>query len=251
MALGSALSANNVLTELAASNGYARQPVQVNYDPVAGVMSVSGATFGPDVTSAWSAATYAAIFDASSNGNMIASFPIPSTTLAVGQSYTVPSFTATLNGTAKGYFVGGGLMPPGTVMGTITDLLATGLTGAIMTSGPASLAYSAAGALSASSVVVQLAYAPTVTPNGALGTTFDITLTGNLTLNPPAGAVPGTSYRFFLTQDGTGSRTLTLGTGFKTAGGAPTLSTAANAVDRYTAFYDGTTFWGDLFKAFG
>jgi hypothetical protein len=43
----------------------------------------------------------------------------------------------------------------------------------------------------------------------------------------------GQSGSIFLTQDGTGSRTLSFNSGYKFAGGtAPTISTAANAVDR-------------------
>ena len=55
-------------------------------------------------------------------------------------------------------------------------------------------------------------------------------------------------------QDGTGSRTASFGTGDSTAvkfaGGAPTLSTGANAIDVVTVFYDGTDYIGNIAKAF-
>lgn len=81
------------------------------------------------------------------------------------------------------------------------------------------------------SASVNLAYGATITPNSALGINFDTLLTGNATLANLANAIPGESGRIRVTQDGTGSRTLAYGGNWKFAGGAPTLSTAANAVD--------------------
>ena len=61
---------------------------------------------------------------------------------------------------------------------------------------------------------------------------FILTLTGNVTLANPTTEVIGQSGFIICIQDGTGSRTLSLGTDYETAGGAGiTLSTAANAVD--------------------
>ena len=59
------------------------------------------------------------------------------------------------------------------------------------------------------------------------------TLTGNTTFANPSTESVGQSGSIIVTQDGTGSRTLAWGSQFKWTGGtAPTLSTAANAVDR-------------------
>jgi hypothetical protein len=70
------------------------------------------------------------------------------------------------------------------------------------------------------------------TPNLHVYNSFMWTLTGNLTLNNPTTEVKGMSGVFIFVQDGTGSRTVSLGTDWETAGGAGlTLSTAANAVD--------------------
>ena len=69
--------------------------------------------------------------------------------------------------------------------------------------------------------------------NLAANNHFSVTLAGNRALANPTNIVAGTSGSFFITQDGTGGRTLSYGTHYDFAGGtAPTLSTAANAVDR-------------------
>ena len=61
---------------------------------------------------------------------------------------------------------------------------------------------------------------------------FILTFTGNVTLANPTTEVIGQSGFIICIQDGTGSRTLSLGTDYETAGGTGiTLSTAANAVD--------------------
>ncbi len=75
--------------------------------------------------------------------------------------------------------------------------------------------------------------ASTVTPDFATSCNFTLTLGTNVTLANPDNVTAGQSGSIFLVQDGTGSRTLTLGSNYDFAGGtAPTLSTAANAVDR-------------------
>jgi hypothetical protein len=67
----------------------------------------------------------------------------------------------------------------------------------------------------------------------ALNNFFSVTLAGNRTLDNPSNIVAGQSGCIFITQDGTGSRTLAYGSYWDFAGGsAPTLSTAASSVDR-------------------
>jgi len=71
-----------------------------------------------------------------------------------------------------------------------------------------------------------------VTLDFAANQNFILTLTGNLTLANPTTEQVGQAGVITFIQDGTGSRTLTLGSQYKTASGAGiTLSTAANAVD--------------------
>ena len=61
---------------------------------------------------------------------------------------------------------------------------------------------------------------------------FVLTFTGNVTLANPSTEQVGQAGVIVCIQDGTGSRTLSLGTDYETAGGSGiTLSTAANAVD--------------------
>jgi len=79
-----------------------------------------------------------------------------------------------------------------------------------------------------------------------------VTLGGNRTLNI-SNPVIGGNYIFKITQDGTGSRTLSLGTGctWKVAAGgsgAITLSASAGAVDVLAFTYDGTNCYANLGK---
>lgn len=82
---------------------------------------------------------------------------------------------------------------------------------------------------------VAVPYASTVTLNFMSGqrVNFDIgTLTGNVTLANPINMKVGQSGRIKLTQDGTGNRTISYGSVWKTAGGsAVALSTTASYTD--------------------
>lgn len=90
--------------------------------------------------------------------------------------------------------------------------------------------------------------ATTLTPDAANGSVQTITATGNFTLSAFSNPVSGQSITFIITQDGTGSRTLT--STMKFAGGSKTLSTAASAIDIMTVSYIGTTYYASLSKAF-
>ena len=93
------------------------------------------------------------------------------------------------------------------------------------------------GAVSASTVVLAATDTDTsntgsVTIDFAAHQNFVLTLTGSVTLANPSTESVGQSGVFVFIQDGTGSRTLSLGTDYESpAGGGITLSTAANAVD--------------------
>ena len=81
--------------------------------------------------------------------------------------------------------------------------------------------------------VTALTDAVSIATDLALSNNFSVTLAGNRTLANPTNTVAGQSGSIFITQDGTGSRTLAFGTNFKfVAGTAPTLSTAASSIDR-------------------
>ena len=94
-----------------------------------------------------------------------------------------------------------------------------------------------------------LTYAATITPNIALGSIQTVTLTGNVTFNAYGGTPQaGQSLTLIVLQDSTGNRVLT--STMKFAGGAKTLSTAANAADIIYSFYDGTNYYATLSRAY-
>ena len=86
----------------------------------------------------------------------------------------------------------------------------------------------------------------------ALNNHFSVTLAGNRTLDNPTNIVAGTSGSIFITQDGSGSRTLAYGSYYDFAAGtAPTLTTTAAKIDRIDYIARTTTslhcvFTGDL-----
>ena len=85
-----------------------------------------------------------------------------------------------------------------------------------------------------------------LTVNWSSGTIFMITLNNSTTLTY-SGAMAGQTITLFLTQDGTGSRTVTWPLATKWAGGTPpTLTTTHNRTDIITVFYDGFSYWGFL-----
>mgnify|MGYP003140088592 CR=1 FL=1 len=81
--------------------------------------------------------------------------------------------------------------------------------------------------------ITALSDGATITIDMATACHHSVTLGGNRTFAAPSNQAVGQSGSIFITQDGTGSRTASFNSAFKFAGGtAPTLSTAANAVDR-------------------
>ena len=72
----------------------------------------------------------------------------------------------------------------------------------------------------------------TITPDFSLANNFSVTLGGNRTLANPTNLTAGASGAIFISQDGTGSRTLAFGSYWSFSGGtAPTLTTTASAID--------------------
>ena len=92
----------------------------------------------------------------------------------------------------------------------------------------------------------------TIAVDLSLNNHFSVTLGGNRALGNPSNIVAGTSGSFFITQDGSGSRTLSYSSYYDFAGGtAPTLTTTAAKVDRIDYIARTTTslhcvFTGDL-----
>lgn len=131
--------------------------------------------------------------------------------------------------------------------GTITSIVAsTGLTGGTITAsgtiaadvatdtniraGTASKLIAAAEIYSAAAPVA-LTDGATIAPDLNAGRVFSVTLAGNRTLTNPTNQVAGQGGMIIVSQDATGSRTLSYGTAYDFSGGAPTLTTAASGKD--------------------
>jgi len=125
-----------------------------------------------------------------------------------------------------------------TVTGNITGGNLTGVSSSVAT-----------GIINYKDYVATITYGATITPDIALGSIQQVTLTGNVTMNAFGGTPQaGQSMVIKFIQDGTGGRILS--STMKWAGAAKTLSTAPNAVDIASVFYDGTTYWASLTLAY-
>lgn len=88
---------------------------------------------------------------------------------------------------------------------------------------------------------VALTDGATISVDASLGNMFRVTLGGNRTMAAPTTPQDGQTINFHISQDGTGSRTLTWNSAYKWPSGvAPTLSTAANALDVVSCTYNST-----------
>lgn len=96
--------------------------------------------------------------------------------------------------------------------------------------------------------VFSLTYGATITPDWTNGSVQKVTLTGNATFAAPTNMVAGSSLTFIIVQDATGGRTGTWNGSYKFAGGTPTLTTTANAVDVVNVFYDGSLYLASISK---
>ncbi len=89
----------------------------------------------------------------------------------------------------------------------------------------------------AAAVPVALTPGSSITLDLSTGINFSLTINQASTLTNASNAKVGQSGTIYVTQDGTGSRTLAYGTFYKFSGGvAPVLSLPAGTVDRLTYF---------------
>ena len=140
--------------------------------------------------------------------------------------------TGTTNVTVVGNVSAGGTIELGHATDTTLSRVSSGLV-AIEGNNIATLSVTQTFSKGQAGSITALSDASSIATNFALNNHFSVTLGGNRTLANPTNIVAGQSGSFFITQDGTGSRTLAYGSYFDFAGGtAPTLSTAANAIDR-------------------
>ena len=88
----------------------------------------------------------------------------------------------------------------------------------------------------------------TLTPDPKDGTVQKITLTGDITVNALSNVSAGQTVTLIITQPASGNWTLT--STMKFAGGSKTLSTASDAIDIVSIFYDGAVYYASLSKGF-
>ena len=201
-----------------------------------GLSSITGA----NVTGTVAAATTAT---SATTAGTVTTAAQPSIT-SVG-TLTSLSVTGTITGgnlatggtaSATGNITGGNISTGGliTATGNITGGNLTGVSGSVAT-----------GIINYKDYVATITYGATITPNIALGSIQQVTLTGGVTMNAFGGTPQaGQSMVIKFIQDATGGRTLS--STMKWAGGNKTLSTAANAVDIASVFFDGTTYYASL-----
>lgn len=125
----------------------------------------------------------------------------------------------------------GGTVGSGALFADLPPLGLAAASAAELRAGTATNLFASPANLHAAAAPVILADAATVAIDGDTGINFNLTLGGNRTLANPVGMKPGQSGRIRVTQDATGGRTLGFGANWRFAGGDPTLSTAANAID--------------------
>jgi hypothetical protein len=150
------------------------------------------------------------------------------TTLATARNIQGVSFDGSANITVV--TAGSGISVTGTAVANTGVLSVNGNTGAItnvaVTNTAQSFSAQQRGAISA------LTDGATITPDFSAANNFSVTLGGNRTLANPTNLTAGASGCIWITQDGTGSRTLAYGSYWDFTGGtAPTLTTTASGRD--------------------
>lgn len=140
---------------------------------------------------------------------------------------TATTFSGAVTGNVTGNVVGN---VTGNVSGNLTGTASTAVVLGINTTSLNNTKLYVSG--NSASEIVTLTDGATITPDFTTGNNFAVTLGGNRTLANPTGITTGQAGVVYITQDGTGSRTLGFGTHWHFAGGtAPTLTTTAAAVD--------------------
>lgn len=143
-------------------------------------------------------------------------------------SSTSTTTAATPNAVKSAYDLADAALPKsgGTMTGAITFAAGQTITGYGLLDGAQTWTKGQRGE------ITTLTDAATITPDFSDSNNFQVTIAGNRTLANPTNLVAGQSGCIWITQDGTGGHTLAYGSQWDFAGGtAPTLTTAANAVD--------------------
>ena len=143
-------------------------------------------------------------------------------------SSTSTTTAATPNSVKSAYDLAGAALPKagGTMTGTITFAAGQTIAGYGLLDSAQTWTKGQRGEITV------LTDGATITADFADSNNFSVTLGGNRTLANPNNIVAGKSGCIWITQDGTGSRTLAYGADWEFTGGtAPTLTTTAGAVD--------------------
>ena len=145
-----------------------------------------------------------------------------------------------------------GTVPLATTAGTVTtaaqpNITSTGTLTSVSVSGTATIGNIAMTKFN-ETVPASTNTSTSISPDMSTGSIFRYTANNNFTFSTLTNAVAGSSATIIITQDATGSRLLT--STMKFAGGSKTLSTAAASIDIIGVFYDGTTYYASLTKAY-
>jgi hypothetical protein len=194
-----------------------------------------------------------AAFNAATTATLVNS----ATTLGIGNTataaQTVNMFTASTGASTYNFATGA-------TASATTKAINIGTTGVSGSTTNIALGSSVSGATSLTTIngavkvtdvrdtVFAATFAATFTPDAANGSIQNITLTGNITISAFANPVAGQTITLILTQDATGSRTLT--STMKFAGGIKTLSTAAASIDMISITYTGSVYYASLVTGF-
>jgi hypothetical protein len=167
---------------------------------------------------------------AESGGNVGVGTSSPTTKLDVtGNTNITGSLTVSSNTNITGSLT---VSSNTNITGSLTVSSNTNITGSLTVSSNTSVTGSLTVSGSAVGGITPLTDGATITPDFAVRNNFSVTLAGNRTLTNPNNPTVGQSGIIYITQDGTGSRTLAYGSYWKFPGGtAPTLTTTAAAVD--------------------
>ena len=204
-------SVNTVITNLSATMATSIAARTAAITSVNTVITNLSATFATSINNRTTAITANTAAITSINtvvGNV-------SSTLATSIATRLPLAGGTLTGIVSGTTL---VMSAGVGLGAVSTLLGK------------KLRLTAGGAIAD---LVTLTDGANISVNLNTGQNFTVTLAGNRTLDNPTNCVAGQVGSIFITQDGTGSRTLAFGSSWDFPGGtAPVLSTDAAARDR-------------------
>jgi len=233
-------------TQIQLRNGTASAWTSANPTLAVGEMGVETDTGKFKVgtgSTAWNSLAYAAVGTVTSVGLSAPSIftvtgsPVSSSgTLAISYSGTaLPVANGGTNATSAGI----------TAFNNITGYTASGATGTTSTN----LVFSTTPTITNPTVTnyVETLYSANtstaITVDLANGTVQNLTLTGNATITMPT-AVAGKSFIIILSQDATGSRTVTWSTVSWPSATAPTVTSTASKRDIFSFFSNGTSWFG-------